>query len=58
MLQTICKSYGPNGFREDGFMFFPNVSLWELMTPACSEFGPHGHDWQDLCRPSLNIVTY
>ena len=33
---------------------FPNVSLWELMAPACSEFG---HDWKNLCRPSLNITT-
>ena len=23
-----------------------------------SEFVPHGHDWQDLCRPSLNIAIY
>ena len=27
------------------------------MTPACSEFGPNGFDWQDFCRPSFNIGT-
>ena len=33
------------------------ASLWELMTPGCRRFGPLGHDWQDLCRVPLNIVT-
>ena len=25
------------------------------MTPGCSQFVSQGHDWQDLCRVSLNI---
>ena len=28
------------------------------MTPGCCQSGPQGHDWQDLCRVLLNIVTY
>ena len=23
------------------------------MTPGCSQFGPQGHHWQDLCRVPL-----
>ena len=38
------------------FFNFPIVILWELMTPVCSQFGPKGHEWQDLCRvPLLNM---
>ena len=33
-------------------------SIWELMTPGCSNFDPQGHDWQDLCRVPLNLATY
>ena len=40
------------------FYVFPIVILWELMTLRCSQFGPQGHDLQDLCRVPLNIVTY
>ena len=31
------------------FLNFPIVILWELMNQGCSQFGPQGHDWQDLC---------
>ena len=39
------------------FLNFPIVILWELMSPGCSQFGPQGHNWQDLCRVPLNIAT-
>ena len=25
---------------------------------GCSQLGPQGHDWQDLCNVPLNIATY
>ena len=40
------------------FFNFPIVILWELMTTGYSQFGPQGHDLQDLCRVPLNIATY
>ena len=40
------------------FYVFPIVSLWELMTTGCGQFGPQGHDWQDLYRAPLNIAAY
>ena len=27
------------------------------MAPGCSQFGPQGHDWQDVCRVPLNILN-
>ena len=40
------------------FFFFFYVSLGGLMTPGAKSILPPGHDWQDLCRVLLNIVTY
>ena len=28
------------------------------MTPGHGQFGPQGHNWQDLCRGPLNIAIY
>ena len=55
LLHTKYESSGPHGFIE---YYFPIVSPWEVMTPACCHFGPQGQDWQDLCRIPLNIATY
>ena len=39
VLLTKYESSGPCGFgEEDFFMFFPIVSLWELMTPGAGPF--------------------
>ena len=39
LLLTKYESSGPCGFgEEDFFMFFPIVSLWELMTPRAGPF--------------------
>ena len=38
------------------YYVFPIVNLWELM--GRGQIGPQGHDWQNLCRVSLNIATY
>ena len=39
LLLTKYESSGPCGFgEEDFFMFFPIVSLWELMTPGAGPF--------------------
>ena len=39
LLLTKYERSGPCGFgEEDFFMFFPIVSLWELMTPAAGPF--------------------
>ena len=27
------------------------------MAPGCSQFGPQGHDWQDVCRVPLIILN-
>ena len=59
LLHTKYVSCGPHGLREEDFLSFSFISLWELMTPgACGQFGPQGLDWQDLCRGALNIATY
>ena len=34
------------------------VCLWELMTRGCSQIRPQVHNWQDLSRVPLNIITY
>ena len=41
------------GFIKGTTIVVPIVSLWELMTPGCSHFGPQGHNLQDLCRVPL-----
>ena len=39
VLHTKYESSGPCGFGEDFFfMFFPIVSLWELMAPGVGPF--------------------
>ena len=39
LLLTKDESSGPCGLREEDFiMFFPIVSLWELMTPGAGPF--------------------
>ena len=59
LLHTKYVSSGPHGFREVDFLkFFPIISLWELITPGCGQFGPQGHGWQDLCSRPLNIASY
>ena len=65
MLHTIYVSCGLTVSEKNFFIFFffflsfvSIISLWELMTPGRGQFGPHGLDWQDLCRGSLNIATY
>ena len=55
LLHTKYISAGSHGFREEDF--FP-LSLWELMTSGCGQFGPQRHGWQDLCRRPLNIASY
>ena len=56
LLHTNYKRSGP--FREDFFMFFLILSLWELMTPKRGHLSAQGHEWQDLCIPNYNIVAY
>ena len=34
LLHTKYVSCGPNGFREEDFLSFSIISLWELMTPG------------------------
>ena len=34
------------------------TSLWEQMTPDHGQFGPKGHDWQELCMGQLYIAKY
>ena len=54
LLHTKYKSCGPHGFRD--FIFF--FKLFPLHNPlGCSQYGPQGLDWQDLCRGPLNIAT-
>ena len=50
LLHTKYTSFRPCGFREEDFkMFFPIISLWQIMTPpGLSQFGPQVHDWQEL----------
>ena len=55
---TKYMNCGPHGFREEDFLRFPIISLWELMTPGHGQFRPQGLHWQDLCRKPLNIATY
>ena len=38
--------------------FFHIISLWELMTLGCGQFGPQALNWQDLCCGPLNIAKY
>ena len=39
LLLTKYESSGPCGFgEEDFFMFFPLLSLWELLTPGARPF--------------------
>ena len=46
LLHTKYTSYRSCGFREEDFL---NVSLWKIMTPpGRGQFGPQGHDWQEL----------
>ena len=42
LLHTKYESSGPCGFEEDFLMFFPIVSLWELMTPGVGPFLTQG----------------
>ena len=35
---TQYESSGPCGFREEDFLVFPIVCLWELMTPGQGHF--------------------
>ena len=50
LLHTKYISFRPCGFREEDFlMFFPIISLWQIMMPpGCGQFGPQGHNWQEL----------
>ena len=49
LLHSKYTSFRPCGFREEDFKFFPIISLWQIMTPpGCGQFGPQGHDWQEL----------
>ena len=34
LLYTKYISSGPHGFREEDFLSFPKISLWEIMTPG------------------------
>ena len=34
------------------------ISLWEQITSEHGQFGPKGHDWQDLCMGQLDIAKY
>ena len=38
LLLTKYESSGLCGFGEEDFLFFPIVSLWELMTPGAGPF--------------------
>ena len=53
-IQNI-KALGFMGSETKMFYVFPIVSLWELITHGCSQFGPNGIH---VCRVQLNIVTY
>ena len=50
LLHTKYTSFRTCGFREEDFlMFFPILSLWQIMTsPGRGQFGPQSHDWQEL----------
>ena len=50
LLHTKYASFRPCGFRgEDVLNVFPIISLWQIMTPpGRGQFGPRGHDWQEL----------
>ena len=56
MLHIKYISSVPHGFREEDFLIFPIISLWELMTPG--EWPVWAPDWQDLCMGPLSIATY
>ena len=42
-------------FRVCFFQIIVNGGSWH---PWCSQFGLHGHGWQDLCRGPLDILHY
>ena len=39
-------------------MFFPTISLWELLIHRVGQFGFQGLDWQDLCYGALDVASY
>ena len=42
LLHTKYISSGPHGFRQEDFLSFPIISLWELMTPRMWPMDPRG----------------
>ena len=55
LLKTKYTFFRPCGFRKEDFKCFPIISLWQIMTPpGRGQFGPQGHDWQELLRGFLN----
>ena len=48
-LHINYTSFRPCGFSEEDFKCFPIISLWQIMAPPeRGQFGPQGHDWQEL----------
>ena len=49
LLHTKYTSFRPCGFRRRFLNVFPIISLWQIMMPPeRGQFGPQGHDWQEL----------
>ena len=45
LVHTEYIRCGPHGYREENFLVFPIISLWELMPTGRGQFGQQGLDW-------------
>ena len=50
LLHTKYLSSGPYGFREEDFLRFPIINLWEIMSPGAWPILILGACFTDLCR--------
>ena len=44
--------------EKDFLKFFIHCKSMGANDPGDGQFGPKGHDWQDLCRGPLSIAIY
>ena len=52
------KALGLMVSEKNIYLWFSYCTSFGANDPGCSQFGPQGHDWQDLCSVPLNIATY